>query len=262
MKITTTLFVLFLSTTFAFSQRQETIDSDRPGQSISPLTVGANVLQVQTGFNYFNRPYYNALTIHSISNATNVRFGITETFELNSTFGYRRNENIYADPRRENLISSGFENLRLGARFNILNKGGLTPTIAINTEFLFALENEVSFFPNDGLEIKASIKQPLTEKLALTTNLSLFHNPYIPDYFYQYTLNSSYSFTDEIFAFVEIYGLLNYGKTINYDGGVGYYLNNDLLLDISAGLVPNGDQNDWFIDAGVSFRLGGGAAVE
>ncbi len=43
------LFFIIISITNSFSQFSETIASDRPGQSNSPITVGKLVLQLQTG---------------------------------------------------------------------------------------------------------------------------------------------------------------------------------------------------------------------
>lgn len=257
MKITTTLFLILLSTSFAFSQSQDKIDSDRPGQSISPLTVGKKVFQVQSGINYLNYTYPNKLSIHSISNATNVRYGLSETLELNSTLGYRANIYNYIEPIKESHTKTGFENLRFGARLNILNKGGLNPKIALNTELLMAMNNNIYSQPTMGYELKAVVKQPITEQLSLTTNLSVLINSNYFEYIYLYTLNSSYSFTDDLFAFAEIYGLLNYGMSINYDGGVGYNINNDLQIDISAGIRPEYEYNTpiWFSEMGISYRF-------
>jgi hypothetical protein len=257
MKITTTLLLFLITTTLAFSKKQETIDSDRPGKSISPHTVGKNVLQVQTGINYFNKQYYDVLNLNSYSNETNIRFGLTENFELNSTVGYRINISDFDESKRPNLEGSGLDKLRLGARLNLLNGVGLTPKVAIRAELMFALDNEVIYLPKNGVEIMASIKQPISDKLALVTNVGFLFNTVFPHNYYPYTVNSSYSFSDDIFAFVEIYGHWYSSLSINYNGGVGFNLNKDFLIDISSGLEPSEDHNGWFIDAGVSFRFGG-----
>lgn len=257
MKKFVVIFTVFLcSFPLAFSQRQQKIDSDRPGQSISPLTVGKQVLQVQTGFNYFNKDFSDNLTVNSYSNITNVRFGILESLELNSALGFRINANNYKDTK-SNIISSGVYGLRLGARFNILNEKGLTPKVAVNGELIIALRNSVYSFIKNGYELKLSVRQPLTDKLSLTSNVGIFDNPIFPILFYPYTLNVSFSFNDELFAFAEIYGLLNKEVTVNYNGGMGYYLNKDLLLDLSLVKVTDDVLNNWFIEVGASYRLGG-----
>lgn len=259
MKITTVLLIFLLTISLAYSKFTETIDSDRPGQSISPLTVGKQVLQVQTGFNYFNNSSYDGLTINSYSNITNVRYGLLESLELNGTLGYRINVNDYREKSRSNLVSSGFERMKLGTRVNILNEKGLTPKIAVNAELIFAYSNEVYSFIKNGYELKLSVRQPLSEKLSLTSNVGIFNNPIFPIFFYPYTLNISYNINDELFAFAEIYGLLNKEVTVNYNGGLGYYLNNNLLLDLSGGIEKEIETYNWFLDAGISFRFLGNA---
>ncbi|MFA7326118.1 MAG: transporter [Candidatus Kapaibacterium sp.] len=267
MKITTTLLLFLITTTLAFSQKQETIDSDRPGKSISPHTVGKNVLQIQTGFDYtsnFNptivilRNSYNVF-----GNETNVRFGLLDILEINGTIGYRSYNIYYEDNKRKVDNQYGAENLRIGTRVKLLDHDGLTPAIAASAQLLLPFTTNVYYMSGNGFEGTISIKQPITKEWAVTGNIGIYDDPMFVALFYPYTLNSSYSFTNEIFAFVEIFGLLNHGIAINYDGGIGYYLNNDFLLDISGGQIPNNEliynnnNIDWYLNAGVTFRFGG-----
>jgi hypothetical protein len=55
MKITTKLILFLITTTLAFSQKQETIDSDRPGQTMSAHTVGKSKLQMLTLSHYVTK---------------------------------------------------------------------------------------------------------------------------------------------------------------------------------------------------------------
>lgn len=276
MKITTTLLVLLLTTSFAFSQRQEKIDSDRPGKSMSSHTVGKNVLQVQTGFDYTshsNDQMFGARYSYNVfGNETNVRYGILDILEINGTIGYRFYNPNYEDKNRKVDNQHGAEKLRIGARVNILDHDGLTPAIAASAELVIPYETDVYKFIDYGFRGMILIKQPITNELALTGNIGVYHTPQqnkvMPEYFYRYTLNTSYSFNDKLSAFVEAYGFINseynseFGyvnsDAINFDFGVGYLLNNDLLLDFSIGQDNSLGGGDLYVNAGVSFRFGGG----
>lgn len=272
MKITTTLFLILLSTSFAFSQRQEKIDSDRPGQSMSPHTVGKNVLQVQTGIDYSNNSSNPRYSFTELGNETNVRYGILNILEINGSIGYRLYNTNYIDNNIKDRTNHGAELLRVGTRVNIIDHDGLTPAIAASAELVIPYETDVYDFIDYGFRGTVVIKQPITKELSLTGNFGIYYTPQklesIREYYYRYTLNTSYSFTDKLSAFAEIYGFLNaleYSenrifdrKELNYDAGVAYHMNNDLMLDFSLGKINNFGGDSWYINAGVSFRFGGG----
>lgn len=266
MKITKVLLILLFTTSVALSQRQETIDSDRPGQSLSPHTVGKNVLQVQSGIDYSSNSDNPLYTYNIIGNETNIRYGLSKIFEINGTIGYRVYNTDYTDDRIEDRSQHGAELLRIGTRVNLLDHDGLTPAIAVSAEVIIPFETDVYNFIDYGFRGMVILKQPITDDLALTGNIGIFDNPAVPVFFYPYTLNASYSFSNDFSAFVEVYGLLiedyiSFGQDIedelNYDAGVGYLLNNDFLFDFSIGKVSNFGGDSWYVNAGVSFRFGG-----
>lgn len=192
MKTTTTLLLLLLSTSFAFSQRQEKIDSDRPGKSMSPHTVGKNVLQVQTGFDYTshsNDQMFGARYSYNVfGNETNVRFGLLDILEINGSIGYRVYNTNYEDNSRADRTNHGAELLRIGTRVNIIDHNGLTPAIAASAELVIPYETDVYKFIDYGFRGMIIIKQPITNELALTGNIGVYHTPQqnkvMPEYFY------------------------------------------------------------------------------
>ena len=72
------LFILFgFLPLMVFSQYSETIVTDRPGQANAPYTLGKQVIQIQSGYNY-NRvnAFQTNNTINGFSNV--LRLGIWE----------------------------------------------------------------------------------------------------------------------------------------------------------------------------------------
>jgi len=68
-----------------------------------------------------------------------------------------------------------------------------------------------------------------------------------------YILNFAFSITEKIGGFTEIYGGFN-DFSANYDAGFSILVNNDLQLDFSGGWQGNNGTNNWFLDAGISWR--------
>lgn len=158
MKITTTLIFILLSTTLAFSQRQETIDSDRPGQSMSPHTVGKNVLQVQTGVNYSHLNSTPISSYNGVANETNLRYGLIDILEINGTIGYRLD--LYEHSGRSDYMNNGAEKLRIGLRLNILDHDGLTPSIGASAELLVPFKTDVYYMVDNGFEGTIRLSSP------------------------------------------------------------------------------------------------------
>lgn len=249
MKITTSLLILLLTTSLAFSQKQETIDSDRPGQSYSATTLGKNVFQLQSGIitnTLRSRVRHFRLRVFN----NEIRYGINDQFEINSSIGYST-KSQFPEPL------SGFSEFGVGARYQILEQDNYIPSISLLGKVLFSLNNEYANQNLDGILISANISQKLTDFISLSSNLRLLDFGFGSDLSFLYTLNSSFSLTKEFSAYLEIYGKLNGLNNINIDGGIGYLLTDDILVDASVGFIEFDISKQWFSEVGISFRFGG-----
>lgn len=235
------------------AQFSESIGSDRPGQAISPLTVGTGVFQVQTGFTLggFNTNVANGVDFSgdNFQYVLNPRVGITERFEINSQIAARRDE-------IGNLEFSGLSQVNLGARYNIVFGEGLAPSIAIQFDVSLPWVSDDYDIDSAVPRVLLAHSQNLTEALALTTNFGLVFNTNADNITSIYIVNLSFPIADKVGAFVEGFANSTDGDfDINFDAGISYLVNNDLQLDVSGGYGSNDNVNDWFIDAGVSWRF-------
>ena len=90
------LLLTFLWSNTTFSQFNETIRADRPGEALTPFSVGARVLQVQAGLGYlkYSKLDYElsdagtSVVGNSFLSSLVVRMGLTERFELSAGMGY------------------------------------------------------------------------------------------------------------------------------------------------------------------------------
>jgi hypothetical protein len=241
--ITTSLiFVAFYS---AQGQTQKTIDSDRPGQSFTPHTVGTSVLQLQSGLNF--RMVGNEGTDNVISNLTNIRYGLSEKFEINSTFGY----GFVGTPSQ---TLNGINNLRLGARANFIQQDGYTPGFGVNVDFLFALGTEVYNDPYEDINTTFILTQKVMENLNASTNIGIYYDQASGEILTPFTLNGAYSLseTTSVFAETEIYGELQPNFGLNFDFGGTYLVNYDFLLDFAIGIEDQETENDFWLEAGIN----------
>ena len=230
-------------------QYAESIRTGRPGQSIGAFAVGDKVFQVQSGVTYFDwndelPGQNNSLEFNNV-----FRYGVTNKLELSGVVRYRIEE---ATQSMERL--SGVSNTQIGARYNILTPKGAVPALGVQARLLLRLQKEEFRRENLGTQVIIAAGNRLTPWMTYGTNIAFLWAGNGDGPVELYTFNLGFSLTDKIGALVEVYGRFE-DFTSNYDVGLSYTLNEDLSFDTSAGWQGTEAYDDWFVDAGVSFRF-------
>ncbi len=257
MKIRAIFILTFLMTAFSIevlAQFNETIVSDRPGQSNSPNTVGKMVFQLQTGVQVGggNADNYkrNDFELPAI-----IRFGITDKIELQTLWGLK---NTTVERFNNESKSNGLNMANFGLRFNIFEESDKAP--ALGFEFIYKTRMISKDYKPDHPSTKFNImaSKGLSDLISITTNLGadFSGNGAQPGGFY--TLNIVLSVNDQLSVFFENYGNFNgdYFDTF-FDFGGAYILNDNLQLDLYGGFGYNDDTFDYFVTGGVSYRITG-----
>lgn len=254
--------------------QEETIASDRPGQAVSALTVGKSIIQIQSGLNFSKTSAdFTAYELNTgiFSNFTDVRYGLSKTFEVQATLGYSfASADGVTDfsripPEISTVNSNGFSVFAIGARYNLLSpRDSKKPTLGVRTNLFFPVSDE---FNNDTyVDITFMHSQELFAGIGLSTNLGLSWNPGVtnentPGITYVINLARQLG-TSDFSAFVEYYGVyvdgageFSDGFSHNFDGGLAWLYSKDLQIDFSVGYSKSGDITNWFVDSGVSWRF-------
>ena len=260
MKITSLVFFL-LATSLTIAQTTESINTDRPGQTTNPHTVGEGVSQIQFGVNYYDP---------NISNNNLVfRYGILETFEING--GFNTTLEVLDAERKSNLgfeseVQFGISYFNLGARYNLLQRDDYTPGIGIQgTAFIDA----GGYYDSDqsSFQFLVSIDQKVVGDLSVGGNLIMNNKTDLSLKTFAYTGYTSFSYTDFSFL-LEFYGGID-PSNVNWDFGVGYQASSNLIFDINYGvrsvLLFNEGQNGlpgfsyyddlWNAEIGLTYRI-------
>lgn len=245
--------VSLLISTALFSQYNETISSDRPGQAIGPFTVGQFMFQNQTGFEYgdwnANEESVNYYALESI-----FRFGLTENFELGAKVRYLQEQSLHTDTGKTRY---GVDIFSVHTRYNILVGEDLVPSVALQVELGIPLVS--TDYDQDYLHPKITVitAQGLSKKITLVTNWGLAWSGDDVEPRGFYVINLAFSISSPFGAFIEHYADLKGGDWIpRYDGGFYYLINNDLQLDLSGGFFTNNViDTEYFISSGVSWRI-------
>ena len=169
MSIRKTIFLLFwLVASFPiFAQYNETIVSDRPGQTNSPYTVGKMVMQFQTGpqFDGYDGDNSSASTF---SWPAFVRFGITDRIELQTLWSYQNDRQKLGISETS---GSGLSNADFGIRFNIFEETANAPALGFEVLYKTKIRSD-DYKPNHtSAKLNIMATKTLSDKFGLNANL-------------------------------------------------------------------------------------------
>ena len=270
--------VLFTSSIFA--QYTGVINSNRPGFSESPYSVGSGVYQLETSFFYrkvdrlptFSRP---ELTGTDLFFRTSF---FKEKLELNLNFAYQRGQIAFQNIFNSHYNASGIRNLSIGAKYLVYEQEytdkskevrswkerhrfdwkRLIPSVAayagVNTglgDNIFNLYDDGGFSPKVGVLLQNDI----TRDLNVVTNI--FYDRIItnaPEL--SYIITATYSLDDRWSTFFENQTISNkYRVESNMGSGIAYLWNRNLQINTSLRLVADGRAKGYYASFGASYRL-------
>lgn len=248
MKKNLLLAITVLYASITYGQYSESIRSDRPGQSLSPFTLGSQTLQVQSGYN-FGEEQGDAVDFN-FSNFNNViRYGLLERLDLNATVNYAQNK--YSIGNDETSVE-GFNNLSIGARYALYEGKGILPTLGFESRLSLPIES------GDFEDVELSAQQVLItqhtidDRLAITSNW-IWMNQDSKNTF-NYTLNAAYTISDRWSTFFEFFGNLNHEFSMDYNFGFAYLNGQNLQFDIGLARLTSSANPQIIGDIGISWR--------
>ncbi len=233
-----------------FGQFNETIRAGRPGQAIGAFSLGEKVIQIQSGI-MINQIDEAMTETHSLSENTVIRLGIFEKFEISGVINWQT-ENIMFNGTE--VKRKGISDTQFGGRINILENKGAVPAIGLQGRVLLKVQNNDFKRENLGSIFILATGNKITDWLSMGTNFGVVWSGNNTDPTSLYILNFSYGITEKIGGFTELYGNFNDFAT-NYDAGISILVNDNLQLDFSGGWQGDNGRDDWFLDAGVSWRF-------
>jgi len=241
MKIIVYAITLAFYSSIIWGQNSETISSGRPGISIGADVVGSDIFQIQSGVTYNELESSGTTKDWVLDNF--IRYGISDSFELNTTFNYKTQENF----------GSGVDNLMLGGRYNFIAAAkGLIPALALQTRFRFKGEGD---FKRDEMSPEFIISTIHDLKSLGVLNINLSYDDNAGDSITMYIVNWTYTINDKWSVFLEKYATYQNDQCIDaWDTGAAYLINKDLQLDLSFGYDLESEISSSFYSGGVSWR--------
>jgi len=223
------------------------IQTDRPDQTETPFTVPRNHFQVENGFSFEKTDNSNK----SFTEPSSLfKYGLNDHFEVGFVLEL-------ATIKSDRTIS-GINPVTVRFKDKIADEKGVLPTISFIgylTIPTIATENFKASYLAPAFRF--TMQHTLSEKFSLGYNLGAEWDGESPLPVFIYTVETGYSITGKIGAYVEFYGFASRESLADhrFDCGLSYLLRPNILLDISGGVGITDSAPDYFVAFGFSFRL-------
>jgi hypothetical protein len=244
----------------------EPLESDRPGFTVSTVTVGRGVVQLETGYLY---TLDNAGNIHETQHEfpdTLWRIGMfADWFEWRIEYNYTIiNDTIDRGGLPPlHVHQSGSEDLLLGCKIALTPQEGILPSMCL----VPAMSVPTGAPSITSHEVLPSLiwdyEWKLNEKLSLNGLTAIGRDTEGPGTVFTHmdqALLLQLDLTKDLSSYVEWFVIASSGATIvrtqHYsDGGFAYHLTNNIQFDIEAGVGLNAAASNFFAGSGAVIRF-------
>jgi hypothetical protein len=251
MKITFfVLPALLFSTTILFAQKK--IETDRPDQTETPFLTPKKYFQGEFGFAKQNEESGEYQLSEPVAL---LKYGISKRWEARLEVNYE-SDYIMLIPNPKKV--RGFEPVEIGTKVSFFEEKGLRPKTSLIAHLGLPFIASKNFkTPHLVPSFRFTMQNSLTDNINLGYNLGAEWDgeSTIPNWLY--TLTTGFDIGERWQAFVEAYGNITRHQLPqhNLDGGIAYFVSDNVKLDMSAGIGLSSSSIKNFISAGFSFRI-------
>lgn len=240
--------LLLLSPLSVFAQKK--IETDRPSETQSTKLAPKGYLQVETGFAKQQQNDGNYSVIHP---DVQIRYGLFKRLEL-------RAELLSETDKLKTLgeTHDGLEPVELGVKAQLWKQKKWLPEASFYTQV--GIPNWAGKeYQQEHLspEVRLLFQNKITKWFTLAYNAGAEWSGGDEPAQWLYTLSPQFSISDKWEAFLETFAYLQKGEMPlhHIDGGLAFYPSRNIKLDLWGGKSISEGGPDYFISAGVSFRL-------
>jgi hypothetical protein len=236
----------------------EPLVTDRPDFTEASSTVGQGVVQCENGYTYsFDNDGTDETISHSYPESL-WRVGVfAEWFEMRFAFNYAHEE-------INSVNDSGWEDIYVGAKLGLTGQAGILPEMAIVPQMTVPTGDDTLTADEvlPGINWLYSWEVNDFISTAGSTQFNRTIDGLTSDAYTEWAQSWTfgYSLTDRMGAYTEWFGLFPHSADTaqieNYfNGGFTFYLTDNVMWDIRAGVGLDEAADDYFAGSGISFRF-------
>jgi hypothetical protein len=247
-----TLSLFFFCTAALCNAQVEKIDTDRPDQTESAVTVPKKWFQFEFGF--------SAQSTNSVEQEFQhptllSKYGIGKRIELRLITTVQTNTHVIIAGKEK---ETGVSPVEVGTKIALWEEKKMLP----KTSLLFhvaipGLASEK--FKADKLapNFRFSMQHTINKLIGIGYNLGAAWDGFSKDPAWVYTLSPGFNISEKWYGYIEVFGSVSKENEPehNVDGGFAYYVSRDFKIDLSSGFGISREAPDWYIAIGASFRF-------
>ncbi len=253
------VFLLF-SGIPALVQAQE-MDTDRPGQTISPHTVDAGRLLLEAGFKYEGDKLEDT-RLHNITPVNLLlRYGLVNRLELRAGLAFFHKNYVTGGISHHEFsyIEKGLYPVYFGTKVQLLENDGIIPSLAVMGSLSFPGLASKKYAPDHiAPDIRITASHHLLRKV--TTGYSIGYTwdgkNDLPAFDYSAILWVAHSM--KLASFYEIYGFIPpeaVAADVRFDAGVTWLIIPSFQADLSGGIGITAFAPDFYAGFGFSWII-------
>jgi hypothetical protein len=271
-------FLFFLlSFSSIYSQYTDVINSNKPGFSESPYSVGTGVYQFESNIFLRNasiKPTFSVPKSFGFDMLFRTSF-FSEKLELSVQASYQKDKIVPKNSAIPNYFSSGFSNFNIGAKYLVFqqefedkskevrswkrrrafDKKRLIPSIAIYAGLNTDLINDIYKTGNMSPKVGVLLQNDLSTDFNIITN---FYYDKIGTAFseFSYIITGTFSFNGRWSTFIENQTVFQkHQNSTNLGTGLAYLASRDLQINTSARFLLEGQSHGLYAGLGISYRI-------
>lgn len=233
------------------SAQVEKIDTDRPDQTESSITVPRHYFQAEFGFNKETLSGRNYDLIHPTAL---LKYGLNKfEFRLEVTC-----KTVYEHLIPNPKSTFGFEPVVIGFKAALWEEKKLLPKTSIIVHLGIPAFGSTYFKPDHLIpSFRFTLQNSITKNIAIGYNLGAEWDGYTSTPTWIYTFAPGINLGKKWYAYVEAFGFIrnNVAPENSIDAGIAYYINDNVKLDISGGGGISKAAPKNYVAAGISFRF-------
>ena len=237
----------------SFAQQTGRMETDRPDQTESPFIVKNKYFQTEIGFNLEKNNGFRSLIIPTIL----WKYGLLKKLELRLITEFNSIETPLIIPDGSE-VNSGLVPLVVGGKWSLWEEKSLLPKTALLFHLGIPGAASKKFKSSRWAPgFRFAMQHTLSGITSIGYNIGAEWDGESKTPYWIYTLSSGFNIGKRWYSYIELFGAIRNADLPqhNFDTGIGYYINDNLKLDLSSGvdITKNADQHYFAI--GVSFRF-------
>ena len=244
----TLLFFLIVNITSAQEDTTDEIDTDRPDQTESPVTINKKWMQIEHGFDIERDNQISAF-----GSSTLFRYGLVKNFELRLETDF-----IYTPSTSFSPATTELQPVIFGTKISLWEEKKWVPktSLLIHTGLPFLASRSFKNF-NVQTGMRIAFQNNLSQTISWGYNAGLEWDGENSNPYYLYTFSNGINLSKRLYAFLEVFGSIN--KTglpqHSFDAGLSLLVTNDCKVDISSAAGLTKAAPDWSAAIGISVRF-------